>query len=417
MRSSTPLAFFVSLLGSLGCPTAPGDAEGNGAEGEGAEGEGEGAEGEGDGGGEGEGEGDSFCDSTDGLAIYERRIEPLVSGAVPTTCNQCHLSGVDLSLYVQDTPCDTMGCMVQQGEVSLLDPASSPILARLLASDPASNLIDADVIQSEHDGFLEWIEWNAQCFDGVCGVIDDPCNAGTGTAPPPDVLTPLGGCDEAALVASFDRQVFAWRGRCSSCHAGYGANTVEGPGAPKWLFGAAENPVGVDDARFTMFNVIGRGLFDRANPANSLLLLKPLDIEDHAGGKKFADTSDETYVDYLSFAEEYATCFPVDVAGEGEGEGEGEGAQAPVVAILHPSDGERRAANLAIPWRGDGDDPQQGLLAGASLVWTSSLSAQPFGTGAGFFDAPLPVGENVVTLTATDADGNVGSASITIIIE
>ena len=37
--------------------------------------------------------------------------------------------------------------------------------------------------------------------------------------------------------------------------------------------------------------------------------------------------------------------------------------------------------------------------------------------GPGFFDAVLPAGTNVVTLTATDADGNVGRASITVIVE
>lgn len=168
-----------------------------------AHGEGEGETGEGEGEGEdisdaGPGEDAGFivtdagvevpasCSSTDALAVYERRVEPFVSGELPNTCAQCHFEGVSLANYVQDTPCGTMACLIADGEVLLGDPAQSPLLARILNAQPDSSLVTQEVIQAEHDGFLEWIEWNAICFDGICGVIEDPCNTGTGSAPPPE---------------------------------------------------------------------------------------------------------------------------------------------------------------------------------------------------------------------------------------
>jgi hypothetical protein len=90
--------------------------------------------------------------------------------------------------------------------------------------------------------------------------------------------------------------------------------------------------------------------------------------------------------------------------------------QSPTVAIWHPGDKEIRAANVPIPFIGDADDPQDGALSGASMVWRSNLLVMPIGTGT-TFDAALPAGTHVITLTATDSDGNTGSDSLTLFIQ
>ncbi|MDP2343794.1 MAG: hypothetical protein Q8O67_22740 [Deltaproteobacteria bacterium] len=373
------------------------------------------SEGEGETAGEGEGE---ACTTTEQLEIFERRIEPLVSGTVPSSCQQCHLEGVSLGSYVQDTPCQTMACLVESGEVDLANPNNSPILARILNATPDSALITADVIQQEHDGFLEWITWSSTCQDDVCGEIANPCNAGGGSGPPPDVLSPLGGCDEAQLVSLFDQKVFADRGRCNSCHAVYGEardDNEDNGTAPLWIFGASNTPA-ANDARNTMYNVIGLQSLNVDDPAQSRLLLKPLNIETHLGGKKFEDTNDASYQSFLSWIEDYAECIGPQ-GGEGEGEGEGEGPQAPIVNLSHPgaADGPRPAGQ-PIPWIGDATDPQDGVLSGASLVWTSDQLAAPFGTGT-VFDLELPLGTHLVTLTATDGDGNTGTDTVTVVVQ
>lgn len=353
---------------------------------------------------------DQVCTEDGQDALYERYIEPLVTGGQPSSCNQCHLSGVDLSMYVRDTPCDSMACLVDSGMVNLEDPASSELLAQILLADPASPLIDADVIQREYDGFLAWIEWSASCQDCVCGEVEDPCGAGTASTPPTDVQTPLqGACTEEDLGASFEAKVWPWRDRCSNCHDAAGVYADDG-NPPHWLVSGTDR-----DPLFTMYAVIGAGYLEYATPTDSLLLTKPLaGVVDHGGGDKLDNTSDPAYVDILAWIEEYAACRAGTEPDPDTGDTTPVGSP-PTVEIWHPSDGETRAAGSAIPWIGAGSDAEDGTLTGASLVWSSSLDGV-FGTGESF-NAPLSVGSHLVTLTGTDADGDTGTDTITIRVE
>lgn len=62
--------------------------------------------------------------------------------------------------------------------------------------------------------------------------------------------------------------------------------------------------------------------------------------------------------------------------------------------------------------QGHATDPEDGELVGGSLVWTSNLSDLAV---TGTNPTPtLPPGTHVITLAATDSDGNVATDSITI---
>ena len=90
--------------------------------------------------------------------------------------------------------------------------------------------------------------------------------------------------------------------------------------------------------------------------------------------------------------------------------------QLPVAAIFHPGDGEIRKAGVAIPFIGEANDPQDGPIPGAMMIWTSDLEGM-IGDGAQF-DATLnELGVHTITLSAEDSDGNIGVASIEITIE
>ena len=92
------------------------------------------------------------------------------------------------------------------------------------------------------------------------------------------------------------------------------------------------------------------------------------------------------------------------------------GPQDPVAQINHPGDGETRPVNVDIPFIGLANDPQDGMIPANKLVWTSDLQGQ-FGVGDNF-NAPLTkVGMHTITLTATDIDGNDGTASIVLNIQ
>lgn len=84
----------------------------------------------------------------------------------------------------------------------------------------------------------------------------------------------------------------------------------------------------------------------------------------------------------------------------------------PAATIFNPGDGESRPAASPVPFVGGANDPEDGALSGAALVWCSDLDGV-FGTG-GSFTAMLSAGQHLITLTATDADGNTGSDQISL---
>ena len=254
------------------------------------------------------------CSEESQLALYEKRIKPLVDGSQPSSCNQCHLAGVDLSMYVQSDPCQTMACLVKQGMVDFKDPAKSKVLEQIKMAKPSSTLITEEVIAAEHDGFLEWITYSASCMDEVCGTIDDACNS-----PSPEVGktggTPavLGSCEEKDLGALFQEKVWKWRGRCAPCHVA--------PGTPKFkvahFFDGGYKPGDsaeqeAKSALYSMYNVIGINAVNVDEPAQSMLILQPLAPAagglPHQGHVKIANKQEQTYKDFLAWIEAYAEC-------------------------------------------------------------------------------------------------------------
>ncbi len=210
------------------------------------------------------------CSEERQTTLFAHYIEPFVSGTQSTSCSECHMTGIDMSLYAQDTPCQTMACMIHQGEVDLENPAQSSILERILMGDPASSAFS---VETEHAALLQWIEWSAQCHSTTCGTIENACSSGTGARS--TARTPTGNCSEDDLLIEYWDAVVVDRGRCISCH---GQDSPDGP--TQWLRDLFEADWGNDEHRAiaitSMFTVITNHLIDRDEPLNSLLLTKPL---------------------------------------------------------------------------------------------------------------------------------------------
>ncbi len=88
--------------------------------------------------------------------------------------------------------------------------------------------------------------------------------------------------------------------------------------------------------------------------------------------------------------------------------------QPPAAAITSPPGGASYTTSQTISFQGSGSDPEDGILSGGALVWTSDL-AGPIGTGTAF-NRTLSAGTHTITLTATDSKGARGSASRTITV-
>lgn len=87
---------------------------------------------------------------------------------------------------------------------------------------------------------------------------------------------------------------------------------------------------------------------------------------------------------------------------------------APTATIVTPTAGSYTNAQT-ITFAGAGNDADDGALTGSSLVWTSSLDGN-LGTGNFFQKSGLSIGTHTITLTATDARGATGTASVLITV-
>ncbi len=246
-------------------------------------------------------------------ALYARRIEPILTDDRPHTCNQCHLRGVDLGLFVRATPCETMACMVELGIVDLDAPDESLVLAWIDRARP-DGLITESAIRSEREAFRAWIARTSAC-DGL-----DEC-AGATCGPPPAAECELrlerfdgepsmfdtSDCEPVTRERAFLEGVYAWRGRCSPCHDS--TSTLGPADAPRWIAAGLECGPG---ALETMRRLVARGAIDFDDPPQSLLLRKPLAESEggvmHGGHDKFANREDVAYRSFLAWIEYEASC-------------------------------------------------------------------------------------------------------------
>lgn len=256
---------------------------------------------------------DEGIDTTD---LYERKIAPLFADDRPTSCTQCHLAGLDLSLFVRDTPCETMACLVDLGLVDTRDPDDSLVLSWIGRAEPQSELITEDVINQEYEGFRQWITFNVACDacgDATCPDTpnaDEFCDRGEYPGEDYDpTLLDAGGCDDETIYQLFQDTVYTSRGRCSPCH--FNDHPDVEPDAPKWMdvLGTCESA-----SRQTLRNVLAGEYIDLEQPDQSLLLRKPLPEDkggvEHGGHDKFSGESEDlSYRDFVYFIDRYAGCY------------------------------------------------------------------------------------------------------------
>jgi len=88
----------------------------------------------------------------------------------------------------------------------------------------------------------------------------------------------------------------------------------------------------------------------------------------------------------------------------------------PTATISSPSPGLTEFEGTAVQLAGSATDPQDGILAGPSLRWSSSIDGD-LGTGSTLEISDFSVGIHTVVLSAVDSDGHVGRASVSLAIQ
>lgn len=246
--------------------------------------------------------------------LYDRRIAPLLDAERPKSCNQCHLSGLDLGVFVRDSICGTRACLLERGLIDRDAPENSLILRWIARAEPESEVLTESVIVEEYEGFSEFVRAIAACGGESCEGVTcadsgapEACSEAAPSVNQPRRVPEGTGCDPLSIERAFIDTAYAERGRCFPCH--YPTEPKADVRAPRWLETRGGCEAG---AATTLRNVIDSGYLDLDEPEQSLILLKPLDPTfgggPHEGGVKFHDPNDLEYRTWLGFIEYLASC-------------------------------------------------------------------------------------------------------------
>ena len=231
-------------------------------------------------------------------AVFERRILPLLRANNPSTCSECHLSGVDLKDYIRPSEAQTFAALRGRGMLDVKHPDESRLLKFIRMSRPKTPLVTQKVRAAEYAAFRDWIV--AAVKDPRLARASAPTVGSVGPAVPDTVIRHT---RIDSVVASFTRNIWSQQGRCMNCHQ---AGTPDNDANVK-KFGARVAWFKPDSPEATMRALIAQGDVDVEQPARSLLLLKPLGKVPHGGGVKML-LGDAGYKMFRAWTEDYAAC-------------------------------------------------------------------------------------------------------------
>ncbi len=146
------------------------------------------------------------------LAVFEKRILPIFQSAKPSSCSECHLSGVDLKEYIRPTQQETFVSLVGTGMIDTENPDESKILRFIKRTSETPNLVTEEVRKEEFEAFRAWIR---------AAVADPQLLAAKGAAPigPQIPDTVIRHARRDRVLASFIDNIWTEVGRCAACHS------------------------------------------------------------------------------------------------------------------------------------------------------------------------------------------------------
>jgi hypothetical protein len=227
------------------------------------------------------------------LVVFNKRILPIFQSAKPSSCAECHLSGVDLKAYVRPTQQETFASLVAAGMIDVAKPDDSKILQFIKRSPENSSLITQAIRNEEYEAFREWIR-AAVAEPQLVSAKADQSPVG-----PQLANEVIRHARKDRVLRSFIENIWNEVGRCAACHSpDQNQKQVKEHGEQvSWIT--------LNDPQQTMNYMIEQGLIDSENPEQSLLLLKPTKQVDHGGGQKM-QVGDRSYKQFRRFLDDYA---------------------------------------------------------------------------------------------------------------
>lgn len=229
---------------------------------------------------------------SDSLAIFNKRILPIFQSQKPSSCTECHLSGVDLKDYIQGDQKKTFASLVKAKLIDVEKPLDSKILKFIQRQPNKPNLITKKVRQQEYKAFRAWI----------LAALKEPellaakSNTLAGPQLSDDVIRHA---RKDRVLTSFIENIWSEVGRCAACHSpDRNQKQVRRHGKEmSWII--LNSPVK------TMQYMIDQKLINVNQPEKSLLITKPTMQVKHGGGKKMM-VGDQAYKQFRRFLDDYS---------------------------------------------------------------------------------------------------------------
>ncbi|MCE9526407.1 MAG: hypothetical protein K8R36_10170 [Planctomycetales bacterium] len=227
------------------------------------------------------------------LDLFRQRITPILQAKNPSSCSECHLSGVDLKDYIGKTQEETFASLRDAGLVDVKKPEQSKLLAFIARKPEKTSLVSDKVRQQEYEAFRAWIVAAAKDPKLAAAKTGD---AKLGPSVDEEVIRHA---RKDQVLASFLDNVWSEVGRCAACHSpDRNQEQVK-------KHGTKVNWIKLRDPQGTLDNLLTTGIIDADAPEQSLLLTKPTNQVKHGGGVKMV-VGDRTYKQFRAFIEDYA---------------------------------------------------------------------------------------------------------------
>ena len=227
------------------------------------------------------------------LDLFRQRITPILQAKNPSSCSECHLSGVDLKDYIGKTQEETFASLRDAGLVDVKKPEQSKLLAFIARKPVKTGPVSDKVRQQEYDAFKAWFVAAAKDPKLAAAKSED---VKLGPSVDEEVIRHA---RKDQVLASFLDNVWSEVGRCAACHSpDRNQEQVE-------KHGTKVNWIKLRDPQGTLDNLLTTGIIDADTPEQSQLLLKPTNQVKHGGGVKMV-VGDRTYKQFRAFIEDYA---------------------------------------------------------------------------------------------------------------
>lgn len=226
------------------------------------------------------------------LSIFEKRILPIYQSAKPSSCSECHLSGVDLKDYIRPTQQATFAALVAAGMIDVQNPDKSKILEFINRRPEKPGLVTDKIREQEFQGFRAWIQAAVADPKLIAEKNDEPI----GPSVPVEVIRHT---RKDRVLESFVDNIWSEVTRCAACHSpDRNQEQVKEHGEQvSWI------QLGNPEA--TLSYMLDAGIINSETPEKSLLLMKPTQQVVHGGGQKMV-VGDRTYKQFRRFIDDYA---------------------------------------------------------------------------------------------------------------